>query len=83
MMQRFLDPAVLAGISSLDLLAKTVVDGFVAGSASFAGLRLQPGVCGVSRVYAGGRSAACGLESVCADGAVLSEAVSRARRTAS
>ncbi len=31
MLQRFLDPAVLAGISSLDLLAKTVVDGFVAG----------------------------------------------------
>jgi len=31
MMQRFLDPAVLASISSLDLLAKTVVDGFVAG----------------------------------------------------
>ena len=31
MQQRFLDPAVLAGISSLDLLAKTVVDGFVAG----------------------------------------------------
>jgi len=31
MMQRFLDPAVLAGISSLDLVAKTVVDGFVAG----------------------------------------------------
>src|ERR1700734_3543540 len=31
MMQRFLDPAVLAGIASLDLLAKTVVDGFVAG----------------------------------------------------
>ena len=30
-MQRFLDPALLAGISSLDLLAKTVVDGFVAG----------------------------------------------------
>jgi uncharacterized protein (DUF58 family) len=30
-MQNFLDPAVLAGISSLDLLAKTVVDGFVAG----------------------------------------------------
>jgi uncharacterized protein (DUF58 family) len=30
-MQRLLDPAVLAGISSLDLLAKTVVDGFVAG----------------------------------------------------
>jgi uncharacterized protein (DUF58 family) len=31
MQQRFLDPNVLAGISSLDLLAKTVVDGFVAG----------------------------------------------------
>src|SRR6202161_2937578 len=31
MLQRFLDPSVLASISSLDLLAKTVVDGFVAG----------------------------------------------------
>lgn len=30
-MQRFLDPEVLTSISSLDLLAKTVVDGFVAG----------------------------------------------------
>ena len=30
-MQRFLDPAVLGTISSLDLLARTVVDGFVAG----------------------------------------------------
>jgi len=30
-MPRFLEPAVLAGISSLDLVAKTVVDGFVAG----------------------------------------------------
>ncbi len=30
-MSRFLDPAVLAAISSLDLIAKTVVDGFVAG----------------------------------------------------
>jgi len=29
--QRFLDPSVLAEISSLDLIAKTVVDGFVAG----------------------------------------------------
>jgi uncharacterized protein (DUF58 family) len=28
---RFLDPAVLAGISSLDLIAKTVVEGFLAG----------------------------------------------------
>ena len=30
-MQRFLDPSVLAGISNLELIAKTVVDGFVAG----------------------------------------------------
>src|ERR1700693_462443 len=29
MLQRFLDPSVLAGISGLDLVAKTVVDGFV------------------------------------------------------
>jgi uncharacterized protein (DUF58 family) len=31
MLERFLDPAVLASISSLDLVARTVVDGFVAG----------------------------------------------------
>jgi len=31
MLQRFLDPRVLHGISSLDLVAKTVVDGFVTG----------------------------------------------------
>jgi uncharacterized protein (DUF58 family) len=31
MLQRFLDPSVLAGIDGLDLVAKTVVDGFVAG----------------------------------------------------
>ncbi|MCX6598006.1 MAG: DUF58 domain-containing protein [Acidobacteria bacterium] len=31
MLQRFLDPAVLSSISSLDLVAKTVVDGFIAG----------------------------------------------------
>jgi uncharacterized protein (DUF58 family) len=30
-MQRFLDPSVLGGISGLDLVAKTVVDGFVSG----------------------------------------------------
>jgi uncharacterized protein (DUF58 family) len=30
-MQRFLDPKVLAGINGLDLIAKTVVDGFVTG----------------------------------------------------
>lgn len=30
-MERFLDPAVLACISSLDLVARTVVDGFVSG----------------------------------------------------
>jgi uncharacterized protein (DUF58 family) len=31
MLQRFLDPSVLARISSLDLVAKTVVDGFISG----------------------------------------------------
>lgn len=31
MLQRFLDPAILAGIAGLDLVAKTVVQGFVAG----------------------------------------------------
>ena len=31
MLQRFLDPSVLAGISGLDLVAHTVVDGFIAG----------------------------------------------------
>src|ERR1700752_1429552 len=31
MLQRFLDPQVLAGISHRDLVAKTVVDGFFAG----------------------------------------------------
>lgn len=30
-MQRFLDPSVLASISGLELIAKTVVDGFVSG----------------------------------------------------
>src|SRR5258708_1472667 len=31
MLQRFLDPAVLSSIASLDLVAKTVVDGFISG----------------------------------------------------
>jgi len=31
MQQRFLDPTILAGISGLDLIAHTVVDGFIAG----------------------------------------------------
>src|SRR5579863_9295582 len=31
MLQRFLDPSILAGIAGLDLVARTVVDGFVAG----------------------------------------------------
>ena len=31
MLQRFLDPKVLGGISGLDLVAKTVVDGFISG----------------------------------------------------
>ena len=36
MQQRFLDPSILAGISGLDLVAKTVVDSFVAGLHRFA-----------------------------------------------
>src|SRR4030081_1226275 len=31
MLQRFLDPSPLASINGLDLIAKTVVDGFVTG----------------------------------------------------
>jgi uncharacterized protein (DUF58 family) len=31
MMQRFLDPQILAGIANLELTAKTVVDGFISG----------------------------------------------------
>jgi uncharacterized protein (DUF58 family) len=31
MIQRFLDPKILAGIANLELTAKTVVDGFIAG----------------------------------------------------
>ncbi len=31
MVQRFLDPAVLGQLNSLDLVAKTVVDGFISG----------------------------------------------------
>src|SRR3569833_2011890 len=31
MLQRFLNPSVLAGISGLELVARTVVDGFIAG----------------------------------------------------
>jgi uncharacterized protein (DUF58 family) len=31
MLQRFLDPGVLAGLAGLDLVAKTVVDGFISG----------------------------------------------------
>ena len=31
MLQRFLDPSILASISGLELIAKTVVDGFVSG----------------------------------------------------
>ena len=31
MEQRFLNPSILAGISGLDVIAKTLVDGFVVG----------------------------------------------------
>ncbi len=83
MLQRFLDPAVLHGISSLDLVAKTVVDGFVAGlhrSPDF-GFSLE---FAEYRAYTPGDDfAACGLEPFCADGTLLFEAVSQARRTVS
>ena len=38
MLQRFLDPDVLAVISGLELIAKTVVEGFVVGTSSFAAI---------------------------------------------
>ena len=71
MLQRFLDPATLATISSLDLVAKTVVDGFVAG------LHRSPDF-GFSQEFAeyrayneGRRSAARRLERVCPHRAFL------------
>ena len=44
---RFLDPAVLAEVSSMELVAKTVVDGFVAG------LHRSPDFGGSSGTYPG------------------------------
>ena len=65
MLQRFLDPAVLAGISGLDLVAKTVVDGFVNGlhrspdfgfSQEFAEYRAySPGVDAGDYIYISGQ----------------------------
>ena len=52
MLQRFLDPGVLASISSLDLLAKTVVDGFVAGLHRSPDFGFSSGVCRVPRLHA-------------------------------
>ena len=76
-LQRFLDPAVLASISALDLLAKTVVDGFVAG------LHRSPDF-GFSQEFAeyrayapGRRPAPRGLEPVRAHRAQLPQALSR------
>src|SRR5664280_2504778 len=53
MLQRFLDPATLASISSLDLVAKTVVDGFVAGLHRFNVQFLKNGLKRVVNRYAG------------------------------
>ena len=50
MLQRFLDPATLASISGLDLVAKTVVDGFVAGLHRSPDFGFSPGVRRVPRL---------------------------------
>lgn len=52
-MSRFLDPAVLGALSGLDLVAKTVVDGFVAGLHRSADL-------GFSHEFAEYRAYSCG-----------------------
>ncbi len=77
MLQRFLDPSVLAGISGLDLVAKTVVDGFISG------LHRSPDF-GFSQEFAEyraynsrRRSAARRLERVRAHREDVSQAVSR------
>jgi len=51
-LQRFLDPSVLAGISGLDLVAKTVVDGFVAGLHR-SPIRIQSGIRRIPRLFPG------------------------------
>ena len=77
MLQRFLDPSVLAGISGLDLVAKTVVDGFISG------LHRSPDF-GFSQEFAeyraynpGRRPAPRGLERVRALREDVSQALSR------
>src|SRR6202167_6751258 len=47
MLQRFLDPSVLASISSLDLLARTVVDGFGAASLFYLAIHNQRDAAGL------------------------------------
>ena len=76
-MQRFLDPDVLAGISSLDLLAKTVVDGFVAGLHRSPDFGFSQEFAEYRAVHPRGRPAPRGLEPVCAHRALLSQALSR------
>ena len=49
---RFLDPAILASVSSLELLARTVVEGFFRGFITFAVHGVFDGVCGVSAIHA-------------------------------
>ncbi len=65
MLDRFLDPAVLAGISSLDLVAKTVVDGFVNGMHRSPDFGFSQEFAEYRAYTPGDDTAACGLESLC------------------
>ena len=68
MLQRFLDPAVLAGISGLDLVAQDGGRRLHRRPAPLARFRFQPGVRRVSRLHSRRRSAPRGLERVRAHG---------------
>ena len=76
MLQRFLDPAVLAGLrpgpGGQDRSRRLHLR-----PAPFARFRLQPGVRGIPRLQSRRRSAARGLERLRAHGAHVSEALSR------
>ena len=76
MIQRFLDPAVLAGLSSLDLVAKTVVDGFISGFVQIAGFRFPRQEFAEYRSY-NPATESRGLERICAYGAHVSETLPR------
>ena len=77
MLQRFLDPGVLASISSLDLLARTVVDGFVAGLHRSPDFGFSPEFAEYRAYTPRRRPAPRRLESVCPHRALLPEALSR------